>query len=275
MLARFLIFCRKGYMFVKRGLLIFVSYKLQFVLSIISIFFSLVSFYFMVHFLGLTDFNPQLADLGGNYLSFLIIGSIYLGLTSVGQVSFASTLSEEQSLGTLEQLFISKTSIWHILLFSSIWNYLTTIVNMIIVLMIYGYFFQVRLHANLLSSTVILVISSAAMMGIGMISAGFILRYKKGDPISWAYGILTGLLSGIYYPVEVLPGYLQTLSKILPSTYAIAALRRTTLTGATITEVLPEIWILLLFALITVPIGLIFVRSSFNFARKQGSLGWY
>jgi ABC-type multidrug transport system permease subunit len=45
---------------------------------------------------------------------------------SVGQSSFAETISEEQSLGTLEQLFVSKTPLWQILVFSSIWNYLKT-----------------------------------------------------------------------------------------------------------------------------------------------------
>jgi hypothetical protein len=61
-----------------------------------------------VNFLDLQTFNPKLSSMGGNYLSFLVIGTIYVGLMSVGQSSFAETISEEQSLGTLEQLFVSK-----------------------------------------------------------------------------------------------------------------------------------------------------------------------
>lgn len=274
-LERMSIFLRKFYIFIKRGMLVFISYKLQLVLSVISVFVSLISFYFMVNFLDLNQFNPKLSSLGGNYLSFLIIGTIYLGLTSVGQSSFAGTISEEQSLGTLEQLFVSKTPLWQLLLFSSVWNYFTTIINMITVLFLYNHFFSVKLNANILSSIVILVVSSIAMMGIGIMSAGFIIRFKRGDPISWAIGILTGLLSGIYYPVNILPSYLQALSKILPPTYAISALRKATLANANITQVSNELLILIIFALITVPIGLIIFKKSFDYARKEGSLSWY
>lgn len=256
-------------------MLVFVSYKVQLILSIVSVFFSLISFYFMVNFLDLTKFNPKLGSMGGNYLSFLVIGTIYVGLMSVGQSSFAETISEEQGLGTLEQLFVSKTPLWQILIFSSIWNYLITIINMVISILIYNHFFNVQLNTNIFTSVIILVISSIAMMGIGMISAGFIMRYKRGDPITWAFSLLTGLLSGIYYPIDILPKYLQILGKFLPPTYAISALRKATLTNAPLSSVTNEIFILCLFALITVTAGLLFFKSSFNHARKEGSLSWY
>jgi len=229
----------------------------------------------MVNFLDLQTFNPKLSSMGGNYLSFLVIGTIYVGLMSVGQSSFAETISEEQSLGTLEQLFVSKTPLWQILVFSSIWNYLITIINMVLSIVIYNLFFNVKLDANILTSVVILVVSSIAMMGIGMLSAGFIMRYKRGDPISWILGLLTGLLSGIYYPVDILPSYLQALSKILPPTYAISALRKATLLNATLTDVSQELLILCIFALFTITCGLLFFQYSFNQARKEGSLSWY
>jgi ABC-2 type transport system permease protein len=272
---RIKIFFWKFYIFVKRGLLVFISYKLQLILSIVSVFFSLISFYFMIHFLGLNKFNPNLSNVGGNYLSFLVIGTVYVGLMSVGQSSFAETISEEQGLGTLEQLFVSKTPLWQILVFSSIWNYLITIVNIIISILIYNYFFNVKLNANIFTSLTILIVSSVAMMGIGMLSAGFIMRYKRGDPITWILSLLTGLLSGIYYPIDILPKYLQVLSKFLPPTYAISALRQATLTNASIASVAQELLVLLVFAFVTVTSGLLFFRSSFNFARKEGSLSWY
>jgi ABC-2 type transport system permease protein len=258
---RIKIFFWKFYIFVKRGLLVFISYKLQLILSIVSVFFSLISFYFMIHFLGLNKFNPNLSNVGGNYLSFLVIGTVYVGLMSVGQSSFAETISEEQGLG--------------ILVFSSIWNYLITIVNIIISILIYNYFFNVKLNANIFTSLTILIVSSVAMMGIGMLSAGFIMRYKRGDPITWILSLLTGLLSGIYYPIDILPKYLQVLSKFLPPTYAISALRQATLTNASIASVAQELLVLLVFAFVTVTSGLLFFRSSFNFARKEGSLSWY
>lgn len=274
-MIRIAIFFRKFSIFVKRGFLVFISYKIQLVLSIVSVFFSLISFYFMVNFLDLNSFNPKLSSMGGNYLSFVVIGTIYVGLMSVGQSSFAETISEEQGLGTLEQLFVSKTPLWQLLVFSSIWNYLVTILNMVLSIVIYNFFFNVKLNANIVTSVLILVISSIAMMGIGMLSAGFIMRYKRGDPISWTLGLLTGLLSGIYYPVDILPSYLQVISKILPPTYAVSALRKATLLGASVKDVSQEIIILCFFAVITVFCGLVFFQYCFNEARKEGSLSWY
>ena len=106
-------------------------------------------------------------------------------------------------------------------------------------------------------------------------SAGIIIVTKVGDPITWAFTTLTGLLSGVLFPVEYLPGYLQTVSMLLPTTHALHALRLTLIQSAGIAEVMPQLMLLAVMTLITVPLGFIIIRIGYNQARKVGSLAQY
>ena len=61
--------------------------------------------------------------------------------------------------------------------------------------------------------------SVIGIAGLGLVSAGVVLIAKQGDPVALTIGLLTGLLSGVYYPPEVLPGWLRVISYLLATTY--------------------------------------------------------
>ncbi|PNS01581.1 hypothetical protein X927_00540 [Petrotoga mexicana DSM 14811] len=58
----------------------------------------------------------------------------------------------------------------------------------------------------------------------------------------------------------------------IPSTYALSALRKSLLTGATFVDVKNEIIVLIIMSLLTIPLGLLLFRFGFNKARETGSL---
>ena len=66
----------------------------------------------------------------------------------------------------------------------------------------------------------------------------------------------SGLLGGVFYPVNVLPSWLEPLSDLLPITHALEAMRQILLNGATLGAVSNQAAILTLFAAILLPIGL-------------------
>ena len=106
-------------------------------------------------------------------------------------------------------------------------------------------------------------------------SAGVIIVTKVGDPITWVFTTLTGLLSGVLFPVEYLPTWLQAISLTLPTTHALHALRMTLLQGASVGQVSQPLTILFVMTLMTVPAGLLAVRLGFNRARRSGTLAHY
>jgi ABC-2 type transport system permease protein len=150
-----------------------------------------------------------------------------------------------------------------------------TILNSTIVLTSAIFVFGLRLKANLLVAALVLFLTMASMAGISMISAGIIMVTKQGDPISWFVGLLAGFLSGVYYPIEIFPAFLQKASLILPTTHALIALRQALINDASLIQVSSEILVLLAFACLAIPLGLATFRYGFDRARQEGTLAYY
>ena len=106
-------------------------------------------------------------------------------------------------------------------------------------------------------------------------SAGIIIITKVGDPITWAFTTLTGLLSGVLFPIEYLPPYLKAVSLIMPTTHALHALRLSLIQNATINDIGPQLMLLSIMTIVTVPLGFLIIRVGFNQARRVGSLAQY
>jgi ABC-2 type transport system permease protein len=261
--------------FIYRGIITMFSYRTALVLQILSMFITTASFYFLAKLVGFQGSNPYLAQYGGNYMVFLIIGIVFQGFVSVSQSSFSQTIRNEQYMGTLESLLLSKTPLYQILSYSSLWTFLFTAINTGVILAIAVIVFQVNLNVNYLASAIILVLSIVSLAGIGMMSAGVIMVTKQGDPITWFVSIISAFLSGVYYPIEVLPKFLKGLALILPNTHALIALRQTLINHYSVWQVKDQIFLLLVFSFLTVPLGIVAFRKGFDRARKEGTLSYY
>lgn len=261
--------------FVYRGAITMFSYRTALVLQILSMFITTASFYFLAKLVGFQANNPYLAQYGGNYMVFLIIGIIFQSFVAVSQSSFSQTIRNEQYMGTLESLLLSKTPLHQILTYSSLWTFLFTAINTGVILAIAIVVFQVDLNINYLAAVIILLLSIVSLAGIGMISAGVIMVTKQGDPVSWFVAIVSAFLSGVYYPIEVLPKFLKGLALLLPNTHALIALRHTLINHYTVWQVKDQIVILLIFSLVTIPLGIISFKKGFDRARREGTLSYY
>jgi ABC-2 type transport system permease protein len=95
---------------------------------------------------------------------------------------------------------------------------------------------------------------------------------EKGVQLGFiAQGILL-VVSGVYYPVDVLPGWMQALATISPATYALEGIRDSILDGAGVADVWDDIWPLLLIGAVAVPLGLEVFRRGERYAKQHGKL---
>jgi ABC-2 type transport system permease protein len=217
-----------------------------------------------------------LDDYGGDYFSFVLLGLAFSIYMMLGLQTFSETIREGQMLGTLEIMLLSPTKLSAILLSSSLWAYgfgsLRVLLFLVFGSLVFGVSFA---QANLLTAFVVLVLSVLSFASIGIISAAFIMVLKKGDPIAWAISGLSTLLSGVFYPVAVLPEWLQKISAALPLTYALNAARQSILLGASIYEVRLDILALLGFSIVLLPMSLLSFRLAVKRAKIEGSLVQY
>ncbi len=135
-------------------------------------------------------------------------------------------------------------------------------------------FFSLHLpNADYGAALVLLVVASVSFIGIGMMTAVLpLISPEKGTQLGFvAQGVLL-VVSGVYYPVSVLPGWMQALAKISPATYALRGCRHAILDGAGIGALWGEIWPLLVIGAVSVPLGLWVFRTGERYAKKHGKL---
>jgi ABC-2 type transport system permease protein len=261
--------------FFKRDLSIALSYRLYFVMQMVSIFFSVTVFYFLSLLFG-PVLVPQLEQYGGDYFAFVLIGLAFSGYMGLSLSSFAESIREGQMTGTLEIMLLSPTRLSAIVLSSSLWSYGLTTVRVIVYLLLGVLVFGVRLsQANFVTALVVLVLSITSFSSIGILSAAVVLLVKRGDPVAWLFGSISSLLAGVYYPITVLPDWLEPVSRFLPLTYALDAMRLAMLKGSSLYDVRFDILALLGFTIVLTPVAFLAFRWALRRAKKEGSLIQY
>jgi ABC-2 type transport system permease protein len=261
--------------FLKRDLSLNLSYRFSFLMQFVGIFISIALFYFLSQLFG-TALIPQLEPYGGDYFSFVLIGLAFSGYVGLSLSSFAQSIREGQMMGTLEIILLSPTQLSAILFSSSLWSYLLTTVRVVVYLAAGALVFGVSLsQANFVTAIVVLVLSIASFSSIGILSAALVLLVKKGDPVAWALGSVSSLLAGVYYPIAVLPDWLEPISRLLPLTYALDAMRLAMLRGSSLYDVRLDILALIGFALVLTPLAFLVFRKALKRAKKEGSLLQY
>jgi len=261
--------------FLKRDFSRDLSYRLSFFMQFGGIFFNIAIFFFMSQLFG-SAVSPQLEAYGGDYFSFVLIGLAFTGFMGLSLSNFASSIREGQVMGTLEMMLLSPTRLSVILLSSSIWAYAQTLFRVIIYLIMGSLIFGADLsNSNFGAATLVLVLSILSFSGIGILSAAVVLLVKKGDPVAWILGSASSLLAGVYYPITVLPDWLEPVSKILPLTYALDAIRLAMLQGAPLSELWDSILVLLGFVVVLTPLSFMAFRVALGRAKKDGSLIQY
>jgi ABC-2 type transport system permease protein len=261
--------------FFKRDLSLNLSYRTFFFLSSFSIIFSVASTYFMAKLFG-SAMVSRLSQYGGDYFAFALIGVTFYGYLNTSLTNYAQGIREGQQMGTLEIMMLSPTRLSTILLSSSLWSYFFTTLNVAIYFIVGVFIFHFDLsHVNVITSLLVLVLSVTSFSGLGILSAAVVLVVKKGDPIAAFYSGVSSLLSGVYYPISVLPLPLVVLAKCIPLTYALDAMRLAMLKGYSIYQVRYDLLILLGFTCILTPISFFVFRLALKRAKKEGSLVHY
>lgn len=269
---------RKPIAFLKKDFLLEISYRFSFFLQFGSIFFSVVMFYFVAVLIGDSPtVQNSLSRYGGDYFSFVLIGIAFSNFLSVGMGSFSTNIRGEQMMGTLEAMLVTPTRLPTIILSSSQWSFAFTSLRVAVYLLLGAIFFGVDLsNADVLPAIAALVLTVVAFSSLGIISASFIMIFKRGDPIAWVISTSSTLVGGVYYPITILPDWLQGLSYLFPITYALDAIRLSLLQGQGYSrEVGSDLVALIVFSLITLPISLGIFRYAVARAKKDGSLAYY
>jgi ABC-2 type transport system permease protein len=143
-----------------------------------------------------------------------------------------------------------------------------------VILLITSFLFRIDLsRSNLAGAVIILLCGSFSFVGVGIMASVLPLLFpERGEQMTHVFIALLLLVSGVYYPVSVLPGILQSMAAFSPATYVLDAVRRTLLEGMPTGHLWPYIWPVLLMGMILIPAGLWIFHLAEIYAKKTGKL---
>jgi ABC-2 type transport system permease protein len=224
----------------------------------------------------------QVQDAGyitGGYITFALIGIAFQQYVFFAVQSINQSVSEEQVNGTMESVLSSATDFKVFLLGETCFFFIICSAFLFISFFtghLLGAIFSVNL-ASVLSAVLLSALLIASHMTIGVLSAGVIMKTKQGNPLTWVFSWMTQLVSGVFYPLKLLPWYLEWIGKIFPLAYSLDGIRLCLQGGQSLVSpvVLRDTISLLIFIIIATPIALYVFRTGYDAARKDGSLGQY
>ncbi|HEY6874822.1 MAG TPA: ABC transporter permease [Candidatus Dormibacteraeota bacterium] len=251
-------------------------YKRYWVWEVVWLFYSLVS----VLSIGFLASGLDSLGVGGPGFDlhraqlYLLIGALLWGYLSLVFMEAAYAIAWERWEGTIEYTFMAPvrrlTHLMGICLFAIGYGLARTAIVLVVAIALFGLDFS---HADLLAASAVLAASTVPLIGLGILTAVLpMLSPQKGEQMSVAVQGFLLLVSGVYYPLTVLPVPMQAAGLASPLTYALAGMRASLLDGSSLRDQVPTIVILLVMGAVMIPASFAFFNWAENRAKRLGLL---
>jgi len=251
------------------------SYRLAFLLQNFSLLAPLVLLIFMARLFNGVEISG-IDRYGGDYVAFLLLGMVVTTYSMTALGAFSTGLRQAQMAGTLEVLLLTRANLFTVIFGWCLYPYLRATIQMLLYLVVGFLLLGMQLeNANLIGVVLTLFLTMIVMGALGILAASFTLVFKQGDPFTMAIVMGSSLISGTFYPVSVLPGWLRATAQLIPQTHSIEAMRLAILQGYSIVDLAPQLGALLIFAVALVPTALLASHIAMHRAKVVGSLAHY
>src|SRR6266516_5867187 len=207
---------------------------------------------------------------------YVLIGTSVWSYLSVTFEGVTDLITIERWEGTIEHTFMAPISRFTHLVGSCWYAIAHGILFTFVQLLIGSAFFKLDLrHANYLTAVFMLLIGSASFIGFGIGASVLPLLYtERGSQMSYIVRAILLLVSGVYAPIQILPGWMQLLAHISPATYVLEGLRAALLNDQPIWSltIWKNTWPLIVTGVISVPVGIYIFRLAERYAQRTGKL---
>jgi ABC-2 type transport system permease protein len=229
-----------------------------------------------VSFIGLgMEYLGGSENVDGRYLVlYLVIGTLVWRYLSTIFYWITELISIERWEGTIEYTLMAPirrlTHMAGQTFFAVVYSMFFTAVIMVVTVFV----FDIDLsNANLFGGVLMLLSGSLSFVGVSiMVSTLPLLFPERGAQMTHIVIAVLLLISGVYYPVEVLPGLLKKLGVFSPATYVLEGTRRALLEGLPSSQLWPYIWPALVMGVIAIPVGLWVFNVAERYAKRTGKL---
>jgi ABC-2 type transport system permease protein len=196
-----------------------------------------------------SGFNLRLA--GGSEI--VSVSEVTLQSTSIGNVAYlvpsilamalmqlgvfaAIPLVQQREKGILKRIGATPLARWKLVGSNVLLRLLIAVVDAVLIVGIGYAFFNVQIVGSVPLAIGVVLLGASAFLAIGFMLASFLKTEEQATGVVQVVQIPMMFLSGIFFSFDFLPGFLQSVARLLPLTYLGDALRQVMVNG---TQVAP------------------------------------
>jgi ABC-2 type transport system permease protein len=206
--------------------------------------------------------------------TYLLIGAVIWAYLGIIFEFLTETVAWERWEGTIEYTFMAPLSRLAHLGGMGVYAVLYGLIRAVLLFGVVALFFELSMAgADYVAALVVLLVASVSFIGIGMMTAVLpLISPEKGAQLGFVTQGLLLVMSGVYYPVDILPAWMQWLAAVSPATYALEGIRDAILGGEGLETLGAELAALLLIGAVAIPAGLAMFSVGERYAKRHGKL---
>jgi ABC-2 type transport system permease protein len=205
---------------------------------------------------------------------YLGIGTVVWAYLRAVFANVGEMVAWERWEGTIEYTMMAPIGRLTHMLGVSLFSIVYGLARSALLLGVLALFFSVDLsNANLAGAGVILLAGSISFIGFGVMAATLPLLFpERGEEMTFVISSIMLLVSGVYYPISVLPDWMEPLATVSPATYVLEGMRLALLDGTPTMALGPSLLPILLLGALALPLGIAIFGWAERFAKRTGRL---
>jgi ABC-2 type transport system permease protein len=204
---------------------------------------------FNVQTQGVVSGNPS-------YFDFIAPGIMAMTVMMSVMTGLPVAISQEKEIGTMDGMMVAPVNRLSILLGKTGAQTARGLIQGLIILALAIGIFGVAIQGSILLVFALLLLGVFSFVGLGIVITSFTKDQETAQMLMMTLMFPMMFLSGVFFPIQQMPWYMQTISQFLPLTYASDALRKVMVLGAGVPQISTDLIVLIVFGVVMIAIAL-------------------
>ena len=197
-----------------------------------------------------------------SYFDFIAPGIMAMTVMMSVMTGLPAAISQEREVGTLDGMMVAPISRLAVILGKTLAQMARGMLQGVLILVLAVTLFGVTVHGNILLVFALLLLGVFSFVGLGVVLTSFAKDQETAVMLMMTLMFPMMFLSGVFFPIEQMPWFMQSISKVLPLTYVADALRKVMVLGADIPALTTELSVLIVFGVVMTAIAVpVFKRA--------------
>jgi ABC-2 type transport system permease protein len=256
---------------VRRDFALFISYRLRLLSTVFTTVFGLVLFYYISRLVSVGQF-----DTADEYFAFVVIGMVTLNVLTSTLQTGPSSIRQELVAGTFERMLVSPFGAVASVISMMIFPFLYGMALGLLTLTVADLFFNLSVSWSTSPLAIpVAALGAASFLPFGLIIAGLVIAIKQADSLTAFVVAGMSIVAGLYFPVALLPDWIQWASEVQPFTPSVDLMRHFLIDMPFEGSVAVAVLKLIGFTVILLPLSIGVIAAAIRMGRRRGTVAEY